>query len=41
MKLSWKKLRENLLTAITAILSGIGFFAVCVFILEAKVRGWL
>ena len=41
MRFSWKKFYENLVAAIIAILSGIGFFAVCVLILEAKVRGWL
>jgi hypothetical protein len=41
MNFSWKKFYENLAIAIVAILCGIGMFAVCVFILEAKVRGWL
>ena len=41
MRFSWKKFYENLAIAIIAILSGIGFFAACVFVLEAKARGWL
>lgn len=41
MNFSWKKFYENLAIAIVAILVGIGTFALCIFILEAKVRGWL
>lgn len=41
MNFSWKKFYENLAIAIITILSGIGVFALCVFILEAQVRGWL